>query len=92
MLVNLCGELNKLRWDDPNRQAWDKTFNAELIRLDNEVASLPDGKISPGRVLRFQVADGYALYIITKVSISRPLESWLCRLKWPFGIWVGRTP
>jgi len=68
MLVNLCGELNKLRYDDPQHKAWDKTFNAELTRLDNEVAGMPGGELAPGRLLKFQVADGYALYIITKVG------------------------
>ena len=67
-LVNLCEKLNKLRYDDPNHAILDNTFNVEVRSLDNEALRMPGGELAPGRLLKFQVADGYALYIITKVG------------------------
>lgn len=64
----MCADLNRLRYDDPLHKVTDKIFNDLLTALDNEVAGMPAGELAPGRLLKFGVADGYALYIIAKVG------------------------
>lgn len=51
--------------------AWNDTYRANLQKLHDMIASLDNDAgpgVQSGRELRFQVADGYANYIITKVG------------------------
>ena len=79
-IVEFAASVNSMKWDNPLRDGQDKMLWQRIDALQVEIG----GGLVPGRHLRWNVADGYAHYLVVKVN-KRDVE--LVHLDYMDGYW-----
>jgi len=63
-ITEFAAAVNAMKWDNPLRDGQDKMLWQRIDALQVEIG----GGLVPGRHLRWNVADGYAHYLVVKVN------------------------